>query len=208
MSNMNIYQKLSAAREIFHTSKLKKTGHNKFANYFYFELGDFLIPALSIFREVGITSVISFEKDIAEMKLINSEKPEDFIVITSPMAEANLKGAHPIQNLGAVETYQRRYLWVTALEIVEHDVLDATTGQTPVKRISATQDVELGEDDKNALEDVVVGMEDLFSQEDIVGVYNEYMKIKDQEQKIYLWSKLDSKIRTAIKKHSASLKGE
>jgi hypothetical protein len=42
------------------------------------------------------------------------------------MAEANLKGTHPIQNLGAVETYQRRYLWMTALEIVEHDVLDAS----------------------------------------------------------------------------------
>ena len=48
------------------------------------------------------------------------------IVITSPMAEANLKGTHPIQNLGAVETYQRRYLWMTAMEIVEHDILDAS----------------------------------------------------------------------------------
>ncbi len=31
--------------------------------------------------------------------------------------------------MGAVETYQRRYLWVAALEIVEHDALDATTGK-------------------------------------------------------------------------------
>jgi hypothetical protein len=46
------------------------------------------------------------------------------------MAEANLKGTHPIQNLGAVETYQRRYLWMTAMEIVEHDALDATTGSS------------------------------------------------------------------------------
>jgi hypothetical protein len=42
------------------------------------------------------------------------------------MAKAELKGAHPIQNLGAVETYQRRYLWMTAMEIVEHDILDAS----------------------------------------------------------------------------------
>jgi hypothetical protein len=27
-----------------------------------------------------------------------------------------------------VETYQRRYLWVTAMEIVEHDALDSVTG--------------------------------------------------------------------------------
>jgi hypothetical protein len=48
------------------------------------------------------------------------------ILITSPMAEANLKGTHPIQNLGAVETYNRRYLWMAAMEIVEHDILDAS----------------------------------------------------------------------------------
>jgi hypothetical protein len=42
------------------------------------------------------------------------------------MASANLKGCHEIQNLGAVQTYQRRYLYVLAFEIVEHDVLDLT----------------------------------------------------------------------------------
>jgi len=41
------------------------------------------------------------------------------------MAEANLKGAHPIQNLGAVLSYQRRYLWMAALELVEGDPIDS-----------------------------------------------------------------------------------
>jgi hypothetical protein len=45
------------------------------------------------------------------------------------MSSASLKGCHDVQNLGAVQTYQRRYLWQSALEIVEHDALDATTGQ-------------------------------------------------------------------------------
>jgi hypothetical protein len=54
------------------------------------------------------------------------------------MKEANLKGCHAIQNLGAVETYTRRYLWVTALEIVEHDVLDATTGNDKTNVLSVT----------------------------------------------------------------------
>jgi hypothetical protein len=38
-----------------------------------------------------------------------------------------------VQNIGAVETYQRRYLYVTALSIVEHDALDAVTGSAPVE---------------------------------------------------------------------------
>ncbi len=127
---MNVYQKLNLAREKFHSAEIKKSGHNKFANYYYFELSDFVVPALNIFKEVGLTSVIRFETDIATMEIVNNEKPEDRIYITSPMSEASLKGCHPVQNLGAVETYVRRYLWVTALEIVEHDGLDSSA---PVK---------------------------------------------------------------------------
>jgi len=126
---MNVYEKLNLAREKFHSSEIKKSGHNKFAGYTYFELGDFVVPALRIFREVGLTSVISFDRDLASMQIIDTAKPEDRIVITSPMSEAQLKGCHAVQNLGAVETYIRRYLWVAALEVVEHDAVDASAGQ-------------------------------------------------------------------------------
>ena len=124
---MNVYQRLNAARADFHSQPLKKSGHNKFAGYDYFELGDFVIPALNVFSLHGLTSIISFG-DVASMTIVNNDKPEETIVITSPMSEANLKGCHAVQNLGAVQTYLRRYLWVAALEIVEHDALDATTG--------------------------------------------------------------------------------
>jgi hypothetical protein len=51
------------------------------------------------------------------------------------MSSAALKGCHDVQNLGAVQTYLRRYLWTNAFEIVEHDALDATTGkEEPVKK--------------------------------------------------------------------------
>ena len=36
-------------------------------------------------------------------------------------------------NLGAVHTYLRRYLWVTAMEIVEHDVVDPLPAQINVQ---------------------------------------------------------------------------
>lgn len=42
-----------------------------------------------------------------------------------------------MQNLGAVISYLRRYLWVNAFEIVEHDALDATTGKDePAKPVA------------------------------------------------------------------------
>ena len=37
-----------------------------------------------------------------------------------------MKGCHEVQNLGAVETYVKRYLYQNAFEIVEADSLNAT----------------------------------------------------------------------------------
>jgi hypothetical protein len=124
-----VHRKLSRARQKFHTLELKKSGKNTFAGYEYFELGDFLIPALQVFDEIGLGSTISFTADLATMTIRDLDNPEDAIELTSPMGSAALKGCHEVQNIGAVETYQRRYLWVAALEIVEHDALDATNGK-------------------------------------------------------------------------------
>lgn len=124
-----VHRKLSEARQEFHKLELKKSGKNTFANYDYFELGDFLIPALGVFDKIGLGATISFDRELATMTIRDLDKPEETIVITSPMGSAALKGCHEVQNIGAVETYQRRYLWVAALEIVEHDALDKTTGK-------------------------------------------------------------------------------
>jgi len=134
---MNIYQRLNAARSEFHQLELKKSGHNKFAGYNYFELGDFVVPALKLFEKHGICSTISFSAAEARMEIVSVEEPADRIVITSPMSSAQLKGCHEVQNLGAVQTYTRRYLWVAALEIVEHDAVDA--GVKDEKRESNNQ---------------------------------------------------------------------
>lgn len=134
---MSIYKKLSNARKAFHGRKLTKSGHNKFAGYKYFELGDFVQAGMECLDAEGLVSIISFNAAEAVMTVFDTES-DSSIVITSPMAEANLKGCHPIQNLGAVETYQRRYLWVTLLEIIEHDALDSSKPlEEPVKPTKA-----------------------------------------------------------------------
>lgn len=203
---MNVYQKLNEARDIFHQAKLKKSGHNKFANYYYFELGDFVIPALEIFRSVGLTSVIRFGIDQAVMEIVNTDKPEEKIIITSPMSSAALKGCHEVQNLGAVQTYIRRYLWVAALEIVEHDALDGTVGSDK-KTIKPTDGVIVSKDRQNIIADVAIAVADRFNADDLIGAYEEYLGITDQEEKVALWALLPSNVRSALKKHGESLKG-
>ena len=129
-----VYQKLIRARNMLRKLELKKSGHNKFAGYNYFELGDFLPYVQAIFEEVGLCDVIYFDKDMAYMNIFDTEDGS-FALFTSPMGSAQLKGCHEVQNIGAVETYQRRYLYVTAMAISEHDALDATTGAVePVKK--------------------------------------------------------------------------
>ncbi len=126
---MNIYTKLQNCRVDLQNQSLKKTGQNKFAGYEYFELCDFIPAINSMFKEVGLCGIVSYAADIATLSIINTEKPEETIAITSPMSTASLKGCHEVQNLGAVETYLRRYLWTTALEITESDALDKTHGK-------------------------------------------------------------------------------
>ena len=125
MQYLGVYRKLMEARQQLAALPLKKSGVNSFAKYQYFELGDFLPSIQQIFYELGMCSAISFTADTATLTIIDTEGGGE-IVITSPMGSAALKGCHEVQNVGAVQTYQRRYLWVTAMEIVEHDALDAS----------------------------------------------------------------------------------
>lgn len=113
------------ARIKLHGLTIGKTGRNEFAKYNYMELADFLIPTQQILFELGLCGVVSFTADIATLTLTDVEDGSQ-ILITSPMGTAALKGCHEVQNIGAVETYQRRYLWVAAMEIVEHDAIDGT----------------------------------------------------------------------------------
>ena len=126
---MNIYEKLQTMRVALQEMGLKKSGKNSFAGYSYYELADITPSIMKLELEYKVCSVVTFNRDKAILTLINTEKPEETIVFESPMAEASLKGAHAIQNLGAVETYQRRYLYMNAYEVVEADVLDQTHGK-------------------------------------------------------------------------------
>jgi len=124
---LNVLKKLIDSRVALQHKSLNKSGHNKFAGYKYFELADFLPTVQQIFQEKGLVDVISFTETLATMIVFDIEDGSS-VSFTSPMGSANLKGCHEVQNIGAVESYQRRYLYTTALAIVENDVLDAITG--------------------------------------------------------------------------------
>jgi hypothetical protein len=141
---MNVYKKLMEARITLQNTALNKSGHNKFAGYKYFELGDFIPAIQRIFNDLDLCGMISYTNDMATLTIVDTTDGSK-IEITSPMSSAALKGCHEVQNLGAVQTYIRRYLWVTALEIVEHDAIDSSAGadvEVALKGIKEAADIE------------------------------------------------------------------
>lgn len=134
-NKLNLFQKLQKARVELQEMNLKKSGQNKFAGFSYYELADFL-PAINIIcNNVGLFTAISFEIDYATLKIFDVDDMDRFIEFKSPMKEIQQKGCNDIQSLGSVETYSRRYLYLTAFEIVENDFSDAVVGKDEKKQL-------------------------------------------------------------------------
>jgi hypothetical protein len=120
---MTVFRKLQAVRHEIVKAELKKTGHNAFGGWNYYELGDFIPTAHKLFDAVGLCGVVRFN-DIASLTIYDTDDGSS-VVFTSPIVYAEAAKGQPIQLLGSTHTYIRRYLWLLALELVEADSVDA-----------------------------------------------------------------------------------
>lgn len=124
MANINVLIKLAEARKMFAANPPKKTGHNDEKNYDFFQLEDIVPSKNDIFYSLKLLDLVTFDKEKAYLQLTDMES-EESITFTSPMPN-NLKSIQPneIQAIGSIETYQRRYLYITALDVIEADPVD------------------------------------------------------------------------------------
>lgn len=120
---MSVYKKLQAARLQLVNSGIKKTGHNSYGGWFYYELGDFIPTAHKIFNDIGLCGVVTFG-DTATLTVYDADDGTS-VQFSTPIVYAEAAKGQPIQQLGSTHTYLRRYLWLMALEIVESDSVDA-----------------------------------------------------------------------------------
>ncbi len=196
---MMVHKKLMQARVELQSMPLKKSGHNKFAGYNYFELGDFLPQVNAIFNRLGLCSVVSFDAEYASLTITDVDDGT-CIVITSPMVESNMKGASPIQSLGGCQTYQRRYLYMCATDLIESDSFDASA---PVKEekviITPTQGIAdtLPPEEMEYLRELAMELMALDGKQGLEKMEAENL---EADQKVALWGLLPSKVRAAIKK--------
>lgn len=212
MENFEVYAKLQKCRVELQNMELKKSGHNKFAGYRYFELGDFLPAVNTLFDIYGLAYSLQFDREMANMFIVDVNNGNS-IKFTCPMEQAILKGCMPVQNLGASITYITRYLLVMALAISEHDAVDASEPTKEKKTISATDGA------KDALDARLAALVDKLSSH-IQAQFDagnewaafEAWDLRDQTTfdvtaSTAVWAQLSSKCRSTLKTMSQEAKG-
>lgn len=124
---MNIYEKLQKIRSEL---KLTKTGVVSFGNMKreYFSLNDILPEVNKAAAKEKICCMFNLCGESATLKIVNSEKPEEEILFSVPIANATING-NAVQGIGATQTYLRRYLYLNAFEIAEFDEIEEQTPQ-------------------------------------------------------------------------------
>ena len=121
-----VYKKLTLARAKLAECSLKKSGKNTYQGFEYYELKDFMPDVLKICNEVGLCGHQWIDEKEAFLKMVDCDD-ESFILFREPITSLSLSGKpQPIQNLGGLKTYHRRYLWMDAMEISENDAVDSS----------------------------------------------------------------------------------
>lgn len=121
---LNLFQKIQKARVELQNRDIKKTGFNKFSNYSYFELGDFLPHINDICNKVGLYTEVKYENEEAFLHVIDCDDPNISRWWRTPVKVPALKGCSDMQAIGSSQTFVRRYLYMMAFEIAETDIID------------------------------------------------------------------------------------
>ena len=213
MEDFKVYAKLQKCRVELQNMELKKSGHNKFAGYRYFELGDFLPAVNTLFDIYGLCYSLQFDRDMANMFVVDVDTGSS-IKFCCPMESAVLKGCQPVQNLGGSLTYISRYLLCLALAVSESDIVDASEPLKDKKTISATDGA------KDALDARLAALVDKLSNH-IQAQFDagnewaafEAWDLRDQTTfdvtaSTAVWAQLSSKCRSTIKLMDKEANGE
>lgn len=124
---MKIHEKIQTLRAELTNLDIKKSGKNKFANFNYYTLEDFIPTVNQLMAKHKLFTVFNMDKEIATLTVYDSES-EESVQFTTPVASAGDKVGVPVQALGAIHTYLKRYLYMNFLELTEGDVLDSVLG--------------------------------------------------------------------------------
>ena len=79
---MSVHKKLMQARVKLQSVDMKKSGLNKFAGYSYFELGDFIPHVQTIFNDLGLCGVVTFNTEYAQLCITDTDDGTVIVITT------------------------------------------------------------------------------------------------------------------------------
>lgn len=136
---LNIYQKVQTVKCELQKSVDGKSGKNKFSKFSYLQLTDFLPKLNELNNKYGLFTHFHIDTtynqdgvkiEKAVLKIVDMDNVNSGLTYESETADAIVKGATAIQNLGSLHTYMRRYLYVEAYDLAVEDDLDSRSGMT------------------------------------------------------------------------------
>ena len=145
-STMNLYQKVAKIKGEMSSMKFSKTGRNSFTKFNYFQLDDFEPTLEKLCSQYGVVTYFQFALDAARMVVVDADDPTQKIEVDSPVDVSFGKTSSKMQDIGAMQTYARRYLFMSFFGITESDFLDEVAGMDNPK---SEDDVEHVNPDKS-----------------------------------------------------------
>lgn len=129
----SLVEDLVEVKYLMSTTDIKKSGHNGYQNFDYFELSDFMAPLLKLLNEKKILTTFAIRTldDGNEYAILTAKRGMEAETQVLPTAEPS--GSNPIQQAGAKFTYMRRYSYMTFFDICEPDTVD-NRDQNEVKK--------------------------------------------------------------------------
>ena len=126
---MNLNEAIINIRVELQNAKIKQSGLNKFAGFKYYELSDFLPKLNELMLKHKVNDKILIGKEYAELTLVKDDEKQKytipFVMFDTPKNKNGSESMQPIQYLGALNTYYKRYLYLNAFGITDGEVIDS-----------------------------------------------------------------------------------
>ena len=119
-------------------SSIKKSGHNSFSNFDYYELADFLPRLNELMLQEEVNDIFTIEEGYAKLILLKGDEKQEykipFTLYETPLnwkynktiqENEQVKSMQDIQYLGALNTYYKRYLYLNAYGITDGEIIDS-----------------------------------------------------------------------------------
>ena len=136
--------KIEQVKQALNDMNIKKSGHNNYQNYNYYELEDINKPIIDTLLTKGLASLFTFKDDVGYLQIIDSETGAwiqwSTVIRTSERWKKSLENTSKKGDVGeymkaiqALQTYARRTLYLQALEIAEPNSIEQEGNKTSKK---------------------------------------------------------------------------